>query len=172
MTDTTTPDLLPCPFCGGDADLSCDNEGIDSSMAADDPFAETWLVLCSHCGATPESDWKNRSGAAEEWNTRPAPEATTARADGSKWDLAPELKALIDQPATPQPVTVAEAAKVLEQWLTTAPAGCGSQMDAFWSAFYGRESDHERLTASLRALSEPARDQELTSPYGDNNPPV
>ena len=55
MTDLT---LLPCPFCGGEADHSMGKRGDDSPW----PYVE-----CIKCGATTEPDqWNRRSPAVPE----------------------------------------------------------------------------------------------------------
>ena len=122
---------------------------------------------------------------------RPAPEAPAARAEARGFDMLGweinrlrqladglgayaggmdlariteirELLATIEYPSTPQPVTVAQAAQVLLDEIAR-PATAEEKPDWRWLS---------RLDCpSLRALSEPSRDQELTSPYGDNNLP-
>jgi hypothetical protein len=51
-------DLKPCPFCGGEADVS------EGTKGDNEPW---WYVECMKCGATGES--------VEAWNKRPAQEA-------------------------------------------------------------------------------------------------
>lgn len=53
------PDLLPCPFCGGEAEV--ERKGTARRSA---------IVFCEDCGARLES---NESGAGRLWNERPDP---------------------------------------------------------------------------------------------------
>lgn len=59
-------DLLPCPFCGNEADLMYHGE---ESPA--DPYCESWSVKCCHCGAAPVCDYWDKAKAITAWNTRP-----------------------------------------------------------------------------------------------------
>ena len=58
----TEGELLPCPFCGGEA------ESYDATMDACHP---EWRVGCSKCGAHIFMDQEDEAIAA--WNHRPAP---------------------------------------------------------------------------------------------------
>ena len=81
--------LLNCPFCGGEAKLFCDNDGIDISMSDDDPFAESWSVSCWHCGSSALTDDLVKSAAIAAWNTRPSQwnhDMEAAPKDGTEFD--------------------------------------------------------------------------------------
>jgi Lar family restriction alleviation protein len=55
MSQLSQVELLPCPFCGGEADIFA-------------PYSD-WHVQCMSCGATgPSKVYKNR--AIDRWNTR------------------------------------------------------------------------------------------------------
>lgn len=57
------PELLPCPFCGGEAMLT-------KSYATNGNF-----VVCSKCGTSINSAWPDdvKHGAIVQWNTRATP---------------------------------------------------------------------------------------------------
>lgn len=64
MTDNRTTELLPCPFCGGEAELKRYQSG-------------DWQVICYHADGCImcESDldncyWENVQTLAKQWNTR------------------------------------------------------------------------------------------------------
>lgn len=94
MTETKTvpiePDLLPCPFCGGDARLISDGgSGIGSTVA------------CNHCHICGHDyDKSNSSGldfdtaAVKAWNTRAAPPDNTVQE--LRGQVAELVKALED----------------------------------------------------------------------------
>lgn len=86
--------VLPCPFCGGEANLSCD--GIREYKIKTAPhfagFYTRWEIKCKKCGFSPdrpptivEYNFNRKRGELEivgedfrvnllkEWNTRPAP---------------------------------------------------------------------------------------------------
>lgn len=57
MTDTSKepPELLPCPFCGGDA--------------GDTYYQLGWFIFCKHCSASTEVT-NAKARAVEAWNRR------------------------------------------------------------------------------------------------------
>ena len=60
MTDNTNAsELLPCPFCGGEAGVMQQSK-------------VNWAVMCHVCGA--EGGWGNATDAIEQWNRRAAPQ--------------------------------------------------------------------------------------------------
>ncbi len=64
MTNENTPKLLPCPFCGGDAEF----ERLGTRM-------QSTIVACQFCGATQECGETYDYG--DVWNTRTAPTSDT-----------------------------------------------------------------------------------------------
>ena len=63
MTDRMSlnpPELLPCPFCGGDADLSFD-KGHHPTW---------WKVTCIDCGCRTQTNTTDQNRAIAAWNTR------------------------------------------------------------------------------------------------------
>lgn len=66
MTDPTTPDLLACPFCGGNAGYNKLRNGC-------------YVVECRNddCAVMPDGVFAaDKNKIASEWNTRPAPAPT------------------------------------------------------------------------------------------------
>jgi Lar family restriction alleviation protein len=53
-------ELKPCPFCGGEADLSQEDK------------PQVWFVFCKKCGVSTDTSYEE-SQAVGEWNTRPSP---------------------------------------------------------------------------------------------------
>lgn len=51
--------LKPCPFCGGEAVVTCLNKGQYQAR-----------VGCGGCGATINRFFRSKADAAEAWNTR------------------------------------------------------------------------------------------------------
>lgn len=62
------PDLLPCPFCGGDAQFVMERDWVVPGKV----MVTAWKVECSRCWASPKPN--NYEGdkrvAAERWNRR------------------------------------------------------------------------------------------------------
>lgn len=56
MAEKTT--LLPCPFCGGEAELYC-------TIPTHDSF---WYCVCRDCGGS--TRYGSEAGAISAWNTR------------------------------------------------------------------------------------------------------
>lgn len=52
-------DLAPCPFCGGEAEVTCLNKGQYQARAG-----------CGGCGATINRFFRSKADAAEAWNAR------------------------------------------------------------------------------------------------------
>ena len=52
-----TDNLLPCPFCGGEAEMR------ESST-------HDFYAKCAGCGASTRRNHENRNGAVIDWNTR------------------------------------------------------------------------------------------------------
>ena len=63
----TDIELLPCPFCGGKALVSPDED-----------YRNRWSVYCGECGMGDDS-YKAAAWAAEDWNRRDPALLTTAR---------------------------------------------------------------------------------------------
>lgn len=64
------PPLLPCPFCGGEAESY---QATERMMSADGSLNASWVVDCSQCDCNLEGDYKNQDEAIRQWNTRAAP---------------------------------------------------------------------------------------------------
>lgn len=85
MTDpANTPDLLPCPFCGGEAKLETH------------AVAEQSWITCPTCQFDGFMPIVGKEGAVRAWNTRPAP-AVTVKPLGVKYLAA----RLVDKLANP-----------------------------------------------------------------------
>ena len=84
---TKTPELLPCPFCGGEAE-------IDSVEHGDGPnrMSQT-RIYCSNCYC--ETDWNTGTydfkDAIDIWNTRVYPEEVLRALDKQTPDLVMQL---------------------------------------------------------------------------------
>ena len=59
-------DLLPCPFCGGEA-IECNNSSLSIAI-------RHW-VMCRACHACSNGEFETLAGAISSWNTRTKPEA-------------------------------------------------------------------------------------------------
>ncbi|GAO78686.1 Lar family restriction alleviation protein [Sphingopyxis sp. C-1] len=63
-----TPELLPCPFCGGPAELRQ-----DVNYQTGEPLNAAWFAICSPCDLIRDQAWSvPRDTAIEQWNTRAA----------------------------------------------------------------------------------------------------
>lgn len=61
-----TPELLPCPFCGGEAKLHQ-----DVSYHTGKPLADEWFVICPPCDLIRDQAWAvPKDEAIAAWNTR------------------------------------------------------------------------------------------------------
>lgn len=74
MTDA---DLLPCPFCGGEDQLTVD------LIAGDD-----WSVECERCHVGQHAIWPSKYHAIAKWNTR-TPSSTRANERGDDVKVDP-----------------------------------------------------------------------------------
>lgn len=171
--------LLPCPFCGHDADLMYYGE---ESPA--DPYCESWAIKCCHCGAAPVCDYWTREKAITAWNTRALPvqknDADTvervakeiAFSGRHQHDVSRNAREFWDHTGSygqsaarvmaraalsampPQEVSVQEAARVLaDAWSLESVEGCQ------FRCLVTRAGHDERISglkfiAALRALSE------------------
>lgn len=73
---TETMKLLPCPFCGGEADFEC--------IASPDSLTCTWSVGCQNVdedciGYQVLAHFSRKSEAAEAWNKRASASQSTER---------------------------------------------------------------------------------------------
>ena len=59
MTDNRTTELLPCPFCGGEAEV----------FNPFDKTAGTWCVICRECACASGFE-QTEAEAIAAWNTR------------------------------------------------------------------------------------------------------
>ena len=57
-------DLLPCPFCGGEA------ERIETDEGKDDPNFGGSVIQCSQCLASSHVEFGFKENLASAWNTR------------------------------------------------------------------------------------------------------
>ena len=60
--------VLRCPFCGGEASVSCDPDGTVDAMGR----AWAYTVVCNKCCATSGLGF-SQIMMIKKWNTRPAP---------------------------------------------------------------------------------------------------
>ena len=88
----TAPDLLPCPFCGGEAET------------VTGPIPRKWGVRCINCDVWRDDRCESEGDAITAWNTRAA---LPARGVGD-YTLAPHLQKIVD------------GAKAVPQWDTQA----------------------------------------------------
>ena len=69
MTQDQQAELLPCPFCGGVAELV---ETMGSQASAFSPY---FRVTCAECGVH-QDQWDERKPAIAAWNTRATPKSS------------------------------------------------------------------------------------------------
>lgn len=83
-----TDELLPCPFCGGQAEMR------ESST-------HDFYVKCKDCGAATRRNHENRNGAVMDWNARAERTCRMETAEGCQnWNSCSECDAdyYTDQP--------------------------------------------------------------------------
>ena len=87
LPESVVTELLPCPFCGGEAVSTCDEDN------------HIHMITCNECGGS--TDWcDSEEDAVSAWNTRTAAEsvrAANARAEGLEKPLASFRAQLIAQ---------------------------------------------------------------------------
>jgi len=59
-------ELLPCPFCGGAAEI----------VSTTRPNGPSVVARCTRCKKGDTYDWNRKLTAAESWNTRTVKETT------------------------------------------------------------------------------------------------
>ncbi len=94
--------------------------------------------------------------------------ATVRKLDSGDWAIIDRLEEIDTRPAPEAPTARAEALREAANLDLIAEAvsnGLDDRIPARDIAAYVQE-------AILDLIDQPARDQELTSPFGDNNPPV
>lgn len=84
MTDT--PKLLPCPFCGGEADLSFEHSTKHPNW---------WKVTCTICGNRTQSNTTHMDRAIAAWNRRHDAAVSAARKEGVTPDQRKHLPDLV-----------------------------------------------------------------------------
>lgn len=87
----TMPDLLPCPFCGGDADHFCNS--LSKNPDHKPNFFWVECVVCECRGILTNSKEK----AADRWNTRAQPTYNPATHILIAREDVPDLEDLKDQ---------------------------------------------------------------------------
>ena len=65
MTDYCNSDLMPCPFCGGEA-------SIEVTWATDPSGGEMEcrMIICHGCSAQMQDGVENQEALVNQWNTR------------------------------------------------------------------------------------------------------
>ena len=76
----TVPDLLPCPFCGGEAEIWRAHEG-----------RTAWVACMGRCAVLVSKEYTTDAEAIAAWNTRATPAPAAIRDDVA--DLADFLDA-------------------------------------------------------------------------------
>lgn len=159
MTDNRTTELLPCPFCGGEAELW---------------HNKTWdyVVRCTNkgCAARTRQYHENSNGAVDAWNTR-TPEQAIAATLGSNtkecenlfWELVGALDVAYATDASEKPI-IREYARRIAATLGEEKAGRKSPPEG-GPGPCGQPSDdivHEAETlGSVTLGSEPPYDELL-----------
>lgn len=75
--------LLPCPFCGGEAELNHNYS---------DDYGDSYWVSCNFCGVATDSDWSQKTAIAA-WNRR----ADHIRDTTKKVSNADRIRAMSDE---------------------------------------------------------------------------
>lgn len=70
MEDAIGTDLLPCPFCGGDAERQ-DFETVGTELG-NDPNAGGSCICCKTCGASSPVHFDRKENLYSSWNGRAA----------------------------------------------------------------------------------------------------
>lgn len=81
MNEQDTPELLPCPFCGPQADEEL-AANLREVRCLKHDYAVGYTIFCACCGVEIHDEYKD--DLVTIWNTRPAMLDTTAQADTIK----------------------------------------------------------------------------------------
>lgn len=92
--------VLACPFCGGEASVSCDPDGTVDAMG------RTWAytVVCNKCCATSGLGF-SQIMMIKKWNTRPAPPIGRCEDCATKEKATVNAKGFLVCPASGMEIT-------------------------------------------------------------------
>lgn len=99
MSDNRTSELLPCPFCGGEAFVNDDPTGNGGKphMNGNVGIGRLWSVECDECGAD-AGFWQDRNVAIAAWNTRVKRTCRDASVDSSTQFYCSLCECTVDVP--------------------------------------------------------------------------
>lgn len=116
------PDLLPCPFCGGEAEMFVENDNrieplVPGSNLRFDVFVnnEYFGVKCPKCDMAQTNPFIEREYAITAWNTRAA-EARIATLEGA-------LRRIADAPTAYDGGSIAECRRIARAALSPEREG-------------------------------------------------
>ncbi|MBL4768118.1 MAG: Lar family restriction alleviation protein [Rhodobacteraceae bacterium] len=143
MTDTpNTPELLPCPFCGGDAELQVP-ENDDVKLA---------IVMCMKCYSVGSEQFTDNQ-AITAWNTRTPPQAPDDQA---------QLKALNSQ----------EVSRFLDSWVLQHIVEMTPDEEFGWgfpfAAFTNEYLSRDLIRATCRSLTDRGHTVFMNSLFTDD----
>ena len=133
MNEQDTPELLPCPFCGGKPyTRTIQDEDLSTHSIVDWHF-----VGCSNCDVSfGIPDDYDCGSASEQWNTRAAMPDTTAQADTVTPQQAAQV--LIDFLETPSDLSPIPQNTLEGIWVNTFRESGFTAVQGFLSSIAGK----------------------------------